>query len=85
MQYAHWGDCDGSVTIHRTGYYSVDYQLTKLEEIAAKTRLMPDHFINKAGNGVTDAFAGYLRPLLGDNLFEASRLRAPQAAKILKL
>lgn len=84
-QFAIWHNIDGSITIHRTGYYSVDYQLTKLEEIAAKTRLMPDHFINKAGNGVTDAFAGYLRPLLGDSLFEASRLRAPQAAKILKL
>ena len=34
VQYAHFGDADGnhsgSVTIHRTGFYSVDYQLTPL-------------------------------------------------------
>ena len=83
-QFAIWHNIDGSITIHRTGDYSVDYRLTKLEEIAAKTKLMPDSFINKAGNGVTDAFIHYLRPLLGDQLSEASRLRAPQAAKILK-
>ena len=83
-QFAIWHNIDGSITIHRTGDYSVDYRLTKLEEIAAKTKLMPDSFINKAGNGVTDAFVHYLRPLLGNHMFEASMLRAPQAAKILK-
>ena len=83
-QYAIWHNVDGSITIHRTGDYSVDYQLTRLEEIAAKTKLMPDSFINKAGNGVTDAFIHYLRPLLGNHLMEASMLRAPRAAKILK-
>ena len=82
-QFAIWHNIDGSITIHRTGDYSVDYRLTKLEEIAAKTKLMPDSFINKAGNGVTDAFIHYLRPLLGDQLSEASRLRAPKALKIL--
>ena len=83
-QFAIWRNIDGSITIHRTGDYSVDYQLSKLEEIAAKTRLMPDSFINKAGNGVTDAFIHYLRPLLGSNLAEASMLRAPRAEKLLK-
>ena len=28
VQYAMWGDANGSVTIHRTGSYSVDYRLT---------------------------------------------------------
>ena len=83
-QFAIWHNIDGSITIHRTGYYSVDYKLTRLEEIAAKTKLMPDSFINKAGNGVTEAFTNYLRPLLGANLFAASMLRAPQAARILR-
>lgn len=82
-QYAIWHNVDGSITIHRTGNYSVDYQLTDLKEIAAKTRLMPDHFINKAGNNVTEAFTNYLRPLLGTDMPEASRLRAPIVSKIL--
>jgi 6-phosphofructokinase len=31
VQYAMWGDRDGSVAIKRTGFYSVDYQLVPLE------------------------------------------------------
>jgi 6-phosphofructokinase 1 len=75
---------DGSVTIHRTGSYSVDYRLSPLEEIAAKTRRMPDEFINQEGNDVTDAFISYVRPLLGSGFGSAHRLRAPRAAKLLK-
>ena len=82
-QFAIWHNVDGSITIHRTGYYSVDYQLTPLRDIAATTRLMPDEFINEQGNGVTQAFASYLLPLLGSDMPEASRLRAPRAPKIL--
>jgi hypothetical protein len=33
---------------------------------------------------VTDAFASYLRPLLGSGLPEAHRLRAAAVAKVLK-
>ena len=40
---------NGSVTIHRTGFYSVDYQLTPLAEVAGQTKTMPDEFI--AANG----------------------------------
>jgi 6-phosphofructokinase 1 len=74
---------EGSVTIHRTGYYSVDYQLTPLEDVAAKTKLMPDEFINKAGNHVTDAFKFYVRPLLGSGLQSPAQLRAPKVDKLL--
>lgn len=81
-QFAIWHDTDGSITINRTGFYSVDYQIRPLSEVAAKTKLMPDEFINAAGNNVTDAFKYYLRPLLGSNIPEASRLRAPRADKI---
>lgn len=84
-QFALWHNVDGSITIHRTGYYSVDYQLTQLEKLAAKTKLMPDHFINEAGNHVTDAFKYYLTPLLGSNMPSASMLRAPMADKILRV
>ncbi len=84
VQFALWHNMDGSVTIHRTGFYSVDYRLSRLEEIAAKTRRMPSEFINEEGNDVTDAFISYVRPLLGSGFGAAQRLRAPRAAKLLK-
>ena len=83
VQYAIWGDRDGSVTIHRTGFYSVDYQLTPLEAIAAKTKVMPDEFISSCGTDVTDAFRLYLRPLLGSGMPDAFRLRRNLVPKIL--
>ena len=81
--FALWDNVDGSVTIHRTGMYSVDYRLTRLEEVAKYTKSMPDIFINEAGNNVTEDFKNYLRPLLGDDMPQASMLRAPRAKKIL--
>ncbi|MBI5012916.1 MAG: diphosphate--fructose-6-phosphate 1-phosphotransferase, partial [Methylocystis sp.] len=83
VQYAIWGDRDGSVTIHRTGFYSVDYRLTPLEEIAAKTKVMPDEYISPCGTDVTDAFRMYLRPLLGSGMPDAYRLRLNRVPKIL--
>jgi len=82
-QFAIWHNLDGSITIHRTGEYSVDYRLTTLPEVAGKTRHMPDHFINESGNNVTDAFRYYVRPLLGSGLQSAQRLRAPKVSKVL--
>ena len=64
-------------------YYSVDYKLTDLNNVAANTRLMPDEFINMEGNNVTDEFKYYLQPLLGEDMPQASMLRAPRAKKIL--
>jgi 6-phosphofructokinase 1 len=88
VQYAHFGDHNGnhtgSVTIHRTGFYSVDYRLTPLTEIAAKTKVMPPEFIADNGHDVTDRFLLYLRPLLGSGMPEISRLRANRVPKILK-
>jgi ATP-dependent phosphofructokinase / diphosphate-dependent phosphofructokinase len=83
VQMAMWNDVDGSVTIRRTGNYSVDYILERFEDIAAYTRQMPDEFIDKAGNNVTDAFKFYVRPLLGSGLPQPSWVRAPQVTKLL--
>ena len=83
VQYAMWNDCDGSVAIKRTGFYSVDYQLVPLESVAGKTRIMEDEFIAANGTDVTDAFRMYLRPLLGSGLPDAYRLRLNKVAKIL--
>lgn len=83
VQYAMWEGVDGSVTIHRTGFYSVDYQLSPLTDVAGKTRTMPDHFIADSGTDVTDAFRLYLRPLLGKGMPDAFRLRLNAVPKIL--
>jgi 6-phosphofructokinase len=56
VQYAMWGDANGSVAIKRTGFYSVDYELLPLEAVAGKTRTMEDEFISASGTDVTDAF-----------------------------
>ena len=82
-QFGIWHNLDGSITIQRTGEYSVDYRLVPLRDVAGKTRHMPDEFINAAGNNVTDAFRYYCRPLLGSGLQSAHRLRAPKVSKIL--
>jgi 6-phosphofructokinase 1 len=75
VKYAMSGARNGSVTIHRTGSYAVDYRLSPLEDVAAKTRTMPDEMIAASGADVTDAFHAYLRPLLGTAMPEVSRLR----------
>ncbi|TXH45772.1 MAG: 6-phosphofructokinase, partial [Burkholderiaceae bacterium] len=83
VQFAMWGDRDGSVAIQRTGYYSADYSLLPLDAVAGKTRVMDDAFISASGTDVTDAFRLYLRPLLGSGLTDAYRLRPAPVAKVL--
>ncbi len=83
VQYAMWGDTDGSVAIERSGYYSADYRLLPLAAVAGKTRVMEDEFISAEGTDVTDAFRLYLRPLLGSGLPDAFRLRPNPVAKVL--
>jgi 6-phosphofructokinase 1 len=82
-QFAIWHNIDGSITIHRTGFYSVDYKLSKLKDVAGLTKLMPPEFINARGNNVTNEFKYYLTPLLGTGMPSASMLRAPRADKLL--
>jgi 6-phosphofructokinase 1 len=83
-QFAIWHDQDGSITIQRTGNYSVDYKLVALEEIAAKTKTMPKDFLSAAGNDTTWEFYNYGRPLLGSGFPNVHRIRAPKVARILK-
>lgn len=85
VQFAMWDDIDGSVAIRRPILnYSVDYELVPLKNVAAKTRVMDPSFLNDEGNGVTQAFHTYVRPLVGSGFFEPSRLRAPKVATVLK-
>jgi 6-phosphofructokinase len=83
VHFAMWGDADGSVAIRRSGDYAVDYVLQPLEAVAGKTRTMEDELIADAGNDVTAAFGRYLAPLLGAEMPESHRLRAPAVAKVL--
>lgn len=83
-QFAIWDNVDGSIVIKRIGDYAVDYKLVPLEMIAAKTKHMSMDFINEEKNGVTQAFINYVRPLVGSNLPEPHRIRAPRVEKILR-
>ncbi len=82
-QFAIWHDSDGSITIKRSGNYSVDYEFVPLERVAGKTRVMPDEFIAPEGNDVTDEFFLYVRPLVGSGMPTPARIRAPEVEKIL--
>jgi ATP-dependent phosphofructokinase / diphosphate-dependent phosphofructokinase len=84
VQFALWGDRSGSVAIQRTGFYSVDYNLLPLEQVAGKTRVMEDDFIAASGTDVTDLFRLYLRPLLGSGMPDAFRLRRHAVEKVLR-
>jgi len=82
VQFAMWGDRDGSVAIKRVGDYASGFELVALETVAGKTRVMEDELIAASGTDVTEAFFRYLRPLLGSDMPEAHRLRAPAVAKV---
>jgi 6-phosphofructokinase 1 len=83
VQHAMWDNVDGSMVVRRPVLnYSVTYGLVPLAEVAGKTRTMPDEFINEEGNGVTEEFRNYCRPLVGSGFPEPHRLRAPHVPKI---
>jgi 6-phosphofructokinase 1 len=89
-RYAHDGaegvKRDGTVTIHRTGAgdsYAAEYKLSKLEDVAGKTKVMADELIESSGHDITPAFVDYLKPLLGSEMPEPYRLEADRVAKIL--
>jgi len=83
VQFAHAAGRDGTVTIHRVGNYATEYQLTQLEEVAGKTKVMSDDMIAPSGSDVTATFIDYAKPLLGSGMPEASRFQAPRVDKIL--
>jgi len=57
----------GSISIIRAKgpKYSTKLVCTPLNKVAKVTREMPSNFMNKEGNGVTEAFVNYARPLVG--------------------
>ena len=54
--------------------YAVSTGTVALEVVANQQRRLPDEFVNADGNGLTEAFEAYARPLLGDPLPSFVRL-----------
>ena len=48
--------------------YKMEPFLVDIDEVMMYERTMPDEFINEEGNGVTEAFKEWCRPLLGEEL-----------------
>jgi len=66
--YASGENTSGSVCMQRFGKgdrYRIETFLTTLASVAAKTKVMPDIYINKAGNNITEEFRDYVSPLVG--------------------
>lgn len=80
IQYAVDGK-SGSLVMKRVANYGVDFELVDLTEIAAKTKHMPDEFINEEGNDVTKAFVEYAKPLIGSDFPKIAQVRAPKVEK----
>ncbi len=60
---------NGSVAIKRLGNgskYAVELFRTNLSEVAEHTKNVPDDYINTEGNGMTEAFMEYAKPLVGE-------------------
>ncbi len=83
VQFAMRAGRDGSVAIKRSGNYASSFELVDLGTVAGKTRVMEDELIAESGTDVTDAFRNYLQPLLGSDMPQAHRLRAPAVKKVL--
>ncbi len=82
VQFAYANANDGSVTIHRTGDYAVEYGLNNLSEVAAKTKTMSNNLIADNAADITPDFLNYARPLVG-KIEKAAQLRSPQVERIL--
>lgn len=76
VQAAIHGDTGKMVTILRQPgeEYSIEYGLAPLALVANKEHIVPASYINAQGNGVTDAFIRYARPLIGGPLKRYARL-----------
>ncbi len=64
------GDSGKMVGIERVSTEPYEARLTRIpiERVMLDERTMPDEYINERGNGVTDAFRRWCRPLLGPSL-----------------
>lgn len=77
VKYAVDGKTDFMVTLVREPgkEYRCITDLVELDKVALGTKKVPDEYINKDGNFVTDAFLEYARPLIGEPLPKYVRLK----------
>jgi ATP-dependent phosphofructokinase / diphosphate-dependent phosphofructokinase len=71
VEQAAGADVDGSISIQvdrSNGGYEARYERLDLDAVAGKERYMPNNFLNEEGNGVTQAFLDYARPIVGELL-----------------
>ncbi len=62
------GDRDGSIVMLRDkgGDYHIRYERADLKDVARLTKDLPRSYVNKKGNGITQAFVNYAMPLVGE-------------------
>jgi len=81
------GECGKMVTLVRddTNGYACTTGLVELERVANGEKMLPAEYINDAGNGVTEAFRDYLRPLVqGEAAIEIGPDGLPVFARLAK-
>lgn len=68
VEIAEAGEGGVMVTIRRESDdpYRAGYGSEPLRNVAVHAKAMPEEYINPGGNGVTDAFLAYMRPLVTD-------------------
>ena len=83
VQAALRGETGVMVTLERQPgpKYVVHTGLAPLSQVANVEHLLPAEYINGQGNGVTDAFVAYARPLIGEPLVRYARLDKSALAK----
>jgi 6-phosphofructokinase 1 len=79
------GENDSMVTLtrKRNDPYECETGLVELAEVALKTKRVPDAFINRQSNYVTESFLEYAMPLIGDPLPQYAHLRKEKLEKHL--
>lgn len=80
------GESDKMVTLLRQPgpTYAIETGLAPLDEVANVERKLPREFINDQGNGVTEGFIEYARPLIGGALTPYARLAKHQVEKRIR-
>jgi 6-phosphofructokinase 1 len=79
------GECDKMVILIRkkSEPYECETGLVELEKVALKTKRVPDEFIDKDSNFVSEAFLRYARPLIGGPLPEYAHLKRKSVERLL--
>lgn len=80
------GESGYMITLKRTPgeKYKCITSRIKLEGVANQTRMVPDEFMNKDGNDVTEEFIEWARPLIRPGLLEYARLKKVLVKKKLE-